>query len=192
MVTMTTFKNHLLEVGLTQKPSGDYGTPNAHKHWIILFYHVWGPQWIENSLKRHLVEGPVTYDFTLTLQDPWLHCMIWEVSWHGLRTLSFGLLQFHGHGSWLVCEVVLSLEGPNDVKCRKTMYCRAHIIVINSLFIRTYSISLHVALKTSSNLCTQGHCIYIYIYKQQHLGLRTLIRAHFCSQLTYAVQFCFT
>ena len=31
-----------------------------------------------------------------------------EVSWEDLLTLSFGLPQFHGHGSWLVCEVVLS------------------------------------------------------------------------------------
>ena len=26
---------------------GDHGTPNAHNHWFILFYHVWGPAWIE-------------------------------------------------------------------------------------------------------------------------------------------------
>jgi hypothetical protein len=31
-----------------------------------------------------------------------------EVSWDGLWTLSFGLSQSHGHGSWLVCEVALS------------------------------------------------------------------------------------
>ena len=33
--------------------------------------------------------------------------MILEVSWDGLWTLSFGLSQFHGHGSWLMCEVAL-------------------------------------------------------------------------------------
>ena len=27
-----------------------------------------------------------------------------------LWTLSFGLSQFHGHGSWLVCEVALSCK----------------------------------------------------------------------------------
>ena len=37
--------------------------------------------------------------------------MILEVSWDGLWTLSFGLSQFHGHGSWLVCEVALSERG---------------------------------------------------------------------------------
>ena len=35
--------------------------------------------------------------------------MILEVSWDGLWTLSFGLSQSHGHDSWLVCEVALSI-----------------------------------------------------------------------------------
>ena len=26
---------------------GDHGTPNAHNRWFILFYHVWGPAWID-------------------------------------------------------------------------------------------------------------------------------------------------
>ena len=29
---------------------------------------------------------------------------------HGLCTLSFGLSQLHGHGSWLVCEVAFNLH----------------------------------------------------------------------------------
>ena len=48
---------------------GDHGTQNAHKHWFILFYHVWEPAWIKihwNSII--LVEGPVTYAFTLHLR----------------------------------------------------------------------------------------------------------------------------
>ena len=31
-----------------------------------------------------------------------------EVSWEGLWTISFGLSQFHGHSSWLMCEVALN------------------------------------------------------------------------------------
>ena len=31
--------------------------------------------------------------------------MILEVCWDGLYTLSIGLSQFHGYGSWHVCEV---------------------------------------------------------------------------------------
>jgi hypothetical protein len=26
----------------------DHGTPNAHNHWFIPFYHAWGPEWLEN------------------------------------------------------------------------------------------------------------------------------------------------
>ena len=33
--------------------------------------------------------------------------MILEVTWEGLWTLPFGRSQFHGHNSWLVCEVAL-------------------------------------------------------------------------------------
>jgi hypothetical protein len=33
--------------------------------------------------------------------------MILEVSWDNLWALSLGLSQYHGHGSWLVCEVAL-------------------------------------------------------------------------------------
>ena len=41
---------------------------------------------------------------------PWPQNMILEVCWDGLRTLSFGISQFHGHGSWLMCEVTLSIR----------------------------------------------------------------------------------
>ena len=36
--------------------------------------------------------------------------MILEVSLDGIWTLPFGLSQSHGHGSWLVCEVALTLK----------------------------------------------------------------------------------
>jgi hypothetical protein len=36
----------LLEAGPNTKP-GDHGTPEAHNRWFILFYHAWGPAWIE-------------------------------------------------------------------------------------------------------------------------------------------------
>ena len=39
MVTWTLFKNHVLEVGLTQNWE-DHGTPNAHNRGLILLYHV--------------------------------------------------------------------------------------------------------------------------------------------------------
>jgi hypothetical protein len=58
-----------------------------------------------------------------------------EVSWdHGLWTLSFGLSQFHGHGSWLVCEVALkcrlnlstndNLNQRSSTVSRRVLACR--------------------------------------------------------------------
>ena len=55
--------------------------------------------------------------------------MILEVSWDGLRTLSFGLLKFHSHGSWLVCKVASDHEivraqkrYPKALKCSVKSY----------------------------------------------------------------------
>ena len=53
-----------------------------------------------------------------TLEGPWLHYMLLEVCWDNLRTLSFGLSQFHGHGTWLMCEVALSSTASGLVSSR--------------------------------------------------------------------------
>ena len=87
---------------------GDYGNLNVDNCWFVLCYHVWGAAWIGNSLKQHLVWGPGHIWLYATLEGPWPHCMIWEVSWDSCWTLSFGLPQFHGHDSWLMREVALS------------------------------------------------------------------------------------
>ena len=50
---------------------GDHSTPNAHNRWFILFYHVWGPAWIEihwnsiwlrarSHMTSHYIWGSVT------------------------------------------------------------------------------------------------------------------------------------
>jgi hypothetical protein len=54
-IEWTMFHGHLdysqrLPLGGRSK-LGDHGTPNAHNCWFILFYRVWGPAWIKNSLK---------------------------------------------------------------------------------------------------------------------------------------------
>ena len=53
----------------------DHGTPNAHNRWFILFYHVWGPAWIEihwNSIwlraQSHMASH-YTRDSVSTLDD---------------------------------------------------------------------------------------------------------------------------
>ena len=65
-------------------------------------------------LKRHLIKGAVKYDFTLHFDGSRLNYMVLEVSWDSLWTLSFGLSQFHGHGSWLACEVALTLPSQDE------------------------------------------------------------------------------
>ena len=93
---------------------GDHDTPNAHNCWFILFYYVQEPAWMGISLKEHLVEGLVTYGFTihLKIRDHARWC--WRCVRDGHWTLSAGLSHFHSHGSWLMCEMVLSSGGGNS------------------------------------------------------------------------------
>ena len=99
---------------------GDHGTLNAHNHWFILSYHVRGPAWREvywNSIWWR----PSHIWLHTTLEDPWPHYMILEVCWDGLRTLSFGLSQFHGHGSRLVCDVALNTKTNQEIVLKATL-----------------------------------------------------------------------
>ena len=105
VVTWTVFKNHLSEVGLTQNRE-------TMALWMFttfgyfLLYHMWGPAWIEIHWNNIWLRARYMWLHT-TLEGPWPHYMILEVCWNGLWTRSFGLSQFHGHGSWLVCEMTL-------------------------------------------------------------------------------------
>ena len=99
MVTWTIFQNHLWEVGLTQNRK-TMAFQMFNNRWFVQFYHVWEPAWIEIEITIGL--GPGQIWLHTTLEDPWPHYMILEVSWDGLWTLSFRLSQFHGHNSWLV------------------------------------------------------------------------------------------
>ena len=98
-------KNHFLGVGLTQNQE----TMALQTRWFIWFYHVWGPAWIEihwNCMWLRVwshITSHYTWRSVITRHDL-------EVCWDALWTLSFGLSQFHGHGSWLMCEVVLKLD----------------------------------------------------------------------------------
>jgi hypothetical protein len=101
MVTWIIFKQPPLRGKPNTKPE-DHGTLNAHNHWSSLFYHVCGPTWINIHWKA-FGWGPGHTRLHTTLEGPWPHCMILEVCWDDiLWTLSFGLSQFHGHGSWLL------------------------------------------------------------------------------------------
>ena len=88
---------------------GDHGTLNAHNR--CLFYFIM----CEELHEKRFIERTVGWGlghiwFHITLEDPWPYHMMLEVPWDNLWTLSFGLSQFHGHGSWLVCKVALSSQ----------------------------------------------------------------------------------
>ena len=102
--------------GRSNTKLGDHGTLNAHNSCFILFYHTWGPQWIKIHWNNVWLRAQ-SHIYT-TLEEPWPHYMILEVCWDGLWTFSFGLSQFHGHGSWLVCEVAL-----NERRCMCVCVC---------------------------------------------------------------------
>ena len=90
--------------------------------------------------------GPSHIWLLTMLEDPWPHYVILEVCWGGLWTLSFGLSQFHGHGSWLVCEVALGW--------RDQVGHDLHPTINSAVFHR------HIYIHTRS----QGCLLYIFIY----------------------------
>jgi hypothetical protein len=107
MVTWTIFKYHLLKVGFAERTM----RPGHSEHSQPLIYFILScvsTRMIRNSLKSHLVEGPVTYGFTLHLRVREHTTWVWRCVGSGLWTLSFGLSQFHGYGIWLMCEVAVS------------------------------------------------------------------------------------
>ena len=61
--------------GRSKTKPGDHGTLDTHNHWLILFYHVWGPAWIEihwNSIWlwawSHMISH-YTWGSVITLHD---------------------------------------------------------------------------------------------------------------------------
>ena len=100
MVTWTIFKNHLLEIGTTQnRKTMALQTPTTDDLFYFIMcedpheYSIWLRAW--SHMASHY----------RTLGGSWPHYMILEVLGDRLWTLSFGLSQFHGHGSsWLMCK----------------------------------------------------------------------------------------
>jgi hypothetical protein len=71
--------------------------------------------------------------------------MILEVSWDDLWTLSFGLSQFHGHGSRLVCEMALILMMCDQAchmdlnRTQKNHVFQRHWTVLNFFIFKDFS-----------------------------------------------------
>jgi hypothetical protein len=79
----------------------DHGTPNAHNHWFILFYDVWGSAWVEihwnsiwlrarSHMASHNPRGSVTilHDFGGVLGRP-LDILFWGS--HNFMVIAHGL-----------------------------------------------------------------------------------------------------
>jgi hypothetical protein len=113
MGTWIIFQKPSLEGRPHTKP-GNHGILNAHNCWFILLYHVWGPTWIKihrNSIWLRALSHMTslyTWESVTTVHG-------FGGARDGLWTLSFGLSQFHGHGSLLVCG-----SGPRYMK--KTLW----------------------------------------------------------------------
>ena len=67
MTTLTIFNNHLLDVGLTQNREF-MALQTLRTVDLFLFLSCVRTRMNRNSLKQCLVEGPITYDFTLHLR----------------------------------------------------------------------------------------------------------------------------
>ena len=100
------FQKQPLGGTLNTKPRNQ-GTQNAYNHWVILFHHMWEPAWIDMYWNNVLLRARSHMTSHYTWESVTTHYMILVVSWDGLWTPYFGLLQFHGHGSSLGCKVAL-------------------------------------------------------------------------------------
>ena len=107
MVTWTIFKNCLLEVGLTQPwDTMALWTLTTVVDSILSCGRTrmdripWNSIWLRARPHKtsHYTQGSVTT----------LHTWFWRCIGMAFGHFLFGLSQGHGHGSWVVCEVVLS------------------------------------------------------------------------------------
>ena len=132
MITSTILKNHFLEVGLTQ--NRETMALRTFTTVDLLYFIMCEDQRESSLLKWHLAEDPITYGF----EDPWPWFWRYLGTAFG-HTLSFGLSQFHGHGSWLVSEVALN-------KWHRTLDCaKNHVQTVSSyLYFMSFNQIFHV------------------------------------------------
>ena len=131
--------NHLLEVGLIQ----NWETTALWTFTTVdLFYFIMCEDMYEFN-EIAFGWGSCHIWLHTRLEDLWPHYyMILEVCWNGLWTLSFGLSQCHGHGSWLVCEVALSVGYHQELQ----------VPLIHSLFLK-HNIKFLIQIKKNDIDC---------------------------------------
>ena len=108
---------------------GDHGTSDFENRWFKMIYHVWGScmnkkkHWhiiklrARSRMTSHYTWGPLS-----TLRE------FKSVSGRSFDPC-FGLSQFHGHDSWLVCEAT-SMRATH--KCPKVVPIHLHNRVVRS------------------------------------------------------------
>ena len=64
----------------------------------------------KNFIEQQLVEDPVTHDFTLHSRVRDHTAWLWRCVGTAFGHFLLGSLNFHGHGSWLVCGVAPRLN----------------------------------------------------------------------------------
>jgi hypothetical protein len=100
----------LLLGGRPDTKPGDHGTLHVHNRWLILFYFLScvKARMNRNSFEIAIGRGPDHICLHTTLEGTvtTLHDF-GDVLGRPFWTLSFGRSQFHGHCSWLLCEVLL-------------------------------------------------------------------------------------
>jgi hypothetical protein len=125
----------------------DHGTPNTHNRWFILFYHVWGPAWIEihqNSIwlrarahtTSHYTWGPVTtllHDYGRCVMTAFGHFLLGS---HNFTVTTLGSCVKWTHG----CE--LSVCHGLPVLC--SAYLHEVVFEISPSDHETWSIRCHV------------------------------------------------
>ena len=112
------FQKPPLQGGSNTNPD-NHGTPNAHHHWFIPCDQVWGCCMNRKTFNWHLVEGPVTYDFTLCLRARDHTTWFWKC-----LEIAFGHFLLGSHNSmvkalgscvkWPSISFIILVESPDE------------------------------------------------------------------------------
>ena len=100
---------------------GDHGTSNAHNCWFILFYHVWGPTWIEihwNSIWSrawsHMTSNYTWGSMTTQMQMDSHAIQVFQIrTWPGLGGMGIVIKRWFLVGTRLLtslCSIALLLR----------------------------------------------------------------------------------
>ena len=134
-----------------------------------------------------MVEGPVTYDFTLHFRIHDHTTWFWRCLGTAFGTLSFGLSQSHGHGSWLVCKVTprrniqMHVFRRDQLKCSKFVNYLITIIYEHTFLFQVFS--MMTMMKTYQLKCSNFvnyliTIIYEHTFLFQVFSMMTMMKTY--------------